>query len=68
MAVGMLPRIPPERVEQVGNAAGMGAKLCLISTTQRRTAQEFAARIKYLELATYPKFSSYFANSMYIEG
>lgn len=68
MTIGMLPRIPRERVEQVGNAAGMGAKLCLISTTQRRIAKEFAARIKYLELAIYPKFSSYFAKSMYVEG
>ena len=64
--VGMLPSIPLERVDQVGNAAGMGAKLALISMTQRRLAQEFAARVRYIELATQPNFSQLFAQSMYV--
>ena len=64
--VGMLPALPLERVEQVGNAAGMGAKLALISMTQRRLAQEFAARVRYIELAAQPNFSQLFAQSMYV--
>jgi uncharacterized 2Fe-2S/4Fe-4S cluster protein (DUF4445 family) len=30
MTIGLLPQVPLERVTQVGNAAGMGARLALI--------------------------------------
>ncbi len=62
--VGMLPRLPLERFEQVGNAAGMGAKLALISRDQRAKAREIARRVGYVELATDPRFIQTFAQSM----
>ena len=34
IAVGMLPALPLDRFRQVGNAAGMGAKLALISRSK----------------------------------
>jgi uncharacterized 2Fe-2S/4Fe-4S cluster protein (DUF4445 family) len=66
MVIGMLPRVPVERVRQVGNAAGMGAKMALISSSKRQEAQALAARVGYIELATVPGFSNYFARSMYL--
>jgi len=64
IAIGLLPRLPLDRFRQVGNAAGMGAKLALISRTQREAAQALAARIHYLELAAHPLFSTTFAQAM----
>ena len=64
ITIGLLPRLPLERFRQVGNAAGMGAKLALISRTQRETARALASRIGYLELAAHPLFSTTFAQSM----
>jgi uncharacterized 2Fe-2S/4Fe-4S cluster protein (DUF4445 family) len=40
----MLPNLPLERFSQVGNAAGTGARLALVSLSQRAKAAEIAAR------------------------
>jgi uncharacterized 2Fe-2S/4Fe-4S cluster protein (DUF4445 family) len=64
IAIGLFPRLPLERFRQVGNAAGMGAKLALISRTKREAARALASRIGYLELAAHPLFSSTFAQAM----
>jgi len=66
MAIGMLPALPLERFRQVGNAAGTGARLALVSQQQRALAQEIARRVQYLELATVPNFQDIFAESMYL--
>lgn len=64
IAIGMLPRLPLARFQQVGNAAGMGAKLALVSRTEREAARRLAARIGYLELAAHPNFAAAFAQAM----
>jgi uncharacterized 2Fe-2S/4Fe-4S cluster protein (DUF4445 family) len=66
MSIGMLPRLPLNRFRQVGNAAGMGAKLALISRSKRAEAKAMASAIGYVELATFPRFSQTFAESMYL--
>ena len=66
VAIGMLPRLPLDRFRQVGNAAGMGAKLALISRSKRAAAQALARRICYVELATDSRFARTFAQAMYL--
>lgn len=66
VTIGMLPAVPLERVRQVGNAAGMGAKLALISLRKRAEARELARRVGYLELATVPDFAMAFAQATYL--
>ncbi len=66
MTIGLLPVLPRERVVQVGNAAGTGARLALISQAQRQGAQALADRVRYLELARTPKFMRNFAEAMYL--
>jgi uncharacterized 2Fe-2S/4Fe-4S cluster protein (DUF4445 family) len=63
MAMGMLPDLPLNRYQQVGNAAGIGAQLFLLSSTQRKAAEDLPARIKYLELGGTPEFSKAFTNA-----
>jgi uncharacterized 2Fe-2S/4Fe-4S cluster protein (DUF4445 family) len=60
VAIGMMPCLPLERFRQVGNAAGMGAKMALISSSQRRKAQALASQVKYVELGSAPQFSETF--------
>ena len=64
IAIGMFPPLPTDRFRQVGNAAGIGAKLALLSSSQRGQAAELAARIDYLELTNYPDFTNEFAKAM----
>ncbi|MBI5440533.1 MAG: DUF4445 domain-containing protein [Deltaproteobacteria bacterium] len=62
--VGLLPDLPRERFQQVGNAAGTGARMALVSLAERRTAERLAERIDYLELTTRPDFSGVFARAL----
>jgi uncharacterized 2Fe-2S/4Fe-4S cluster protein (DUF4445 family) len=59
----MFPALPLERFRQVGNAAGVGAKLAVLSTAMRTHAQDLRRRVSYLELATHPRFARSFALS-----
>ena len=61
--IGMLPPLPLGHFEQIGNAAGMGAKLALISKTKRKEAEEVAKKTSYLELAAVPSFMRIFAHA-----
>jgi uncharacterized 2Fe-2S/4Fe-4S cluster protein (DUF4445 family) len=60
VAVGMFPRLPRERFEPVGNAAGMGAYLALVSEDERREAARVARSAGYLELMTLPGYQELF--------
>lgn len=51
VAIGMVPDLPRERFEQIGNAAGMGAKLALVSKALREAGQRLAALSRYIEQA-----------------
>lgn len=66
MTVGMLPKLPLERYVQVGNAAGTGARLALISLKEREKAKEMAGRVGYIELAKVPGFNRKFAEATYL--
>ena len=62
--VGMIPNVPLSKVHSVGNAAGEGAKLALISLDARRDADGIAERIEYVELTTDPGFQERFADAL----
>lgn len=64
VAIGMLPPLSLERFKQVGNAAGMGAKVALISKKMRAQAAKIAWRVEYIELTNYPSFAEEFTRSM----
>jgi len=66
VTIGMLPPLPLHRFRQVGNAAGTGARLALISRSKRAAAQDIARRVRYVELASVPNFQQIFAQSMYL--
>jgi uncharacterized 2Fe-2S/4Fe-4S cluster protein (DUF4445 family) len=66
ITIGMLPSLPLNRFRQVGNAAGMGAKLALVSLSKRTEAQHIAAQAEYIELSTDPNFTEAFINASYL--
>jgi uncharacterized 2Fe-2S/4Fe-4S cluster protein (DUF4445 family) len=66
VTIGMLPSLPLNRFRQVGNAAGMGAKLALISLKYRAEAQAIASRVNYIELASAPNFEPTFIQASYL--
>jgi len=64
LRIGMLPDVGLDRVRAVGNAAGMGAVLCLVSTEARGYAAEVARRARYVELSARRDFQDAFAEAM----
>jgi uncharacterized 2Fe-2S/4Fe-4S cluster protein (DUF4445 family) len=67
IAIGMFPPLPVERFNQVGNAAGMGAKLALVSQEQRTQAAQIARQVQYIELTNDKRFVEEFARAMYLK-
>lgn len=65
--IGMFPPIPGAKYDQVGNAAGAGAVLLLLSKAHRKIAEQIAHKIKYIELANHPLFTNEFAKALFFE-
>ena len=65
-AVGMLPDLPLERVQFVGNTAGSGARLALLSIRERKAMRDIAKRIRHNPLAGDPRFPREFAASLFL--
>ncbi len=64
--VGMLPFLDRGRFRQIGNAAGAGARLALISQRERERAGKIVSRVRYLELAGTRNFSENFSEANYL--
>jgi uncharacterized 2Fe-2S/4Fe-4S cluster protein (DUF4445 family) len=64
IASGMLPNVPIAKVHSVGNAAGEGAKMSLISLDARNEAECIAACVEYVELTTDSNFQDRFADAL----
>jgi uncharacterized 2Fe-2S/4Fe-4S cluster protein (DUF4445 family) len=63
VAIGMLPGLSLNRFNQVGNAAGTGARLLLLSVAKRHEVRDLLKRIDYLELAGMPQFADAFTRA-----
>jgi uncharacterized 2Fe-2S/4Fe-4S cluster protein (DUF4445 family) len=62
--IGLLPAFPNARYMQVGNSAGVGAKMTLVSRKERIRARDIARKTGYLELTTHHNFNRRFAEGM----
>lgn len=64
-AIGLIPSCLEDRVKPVGNAAGTGAKVALLSAAEYRRAARITSFVEYEELAAYPKFTEIFSMALY---
>jgi uncharacterized 2Fe-2S/4Fe-4S cluster protein (DUF4445 family) len=62
--IKLLPTLPLDRINYVGNAAALGAQMALLSETERNRAAELAQRIEHVALATRPEFQDIFVEGM----
>jgi len=60
--IGMIPEFKLLDIQQVGNAAGTGARMALLSKKARHEAQRIRYNVEYIELASLPEY-----NQAYIE-
>ncbi|MBI4610784.1 MAG: DUF4445 domain-containing protein [Candidatus Rokubacteria bacterium] len=64
LRIGLIPPLPAERVRYVGNAALLGAQLCLVSEAERERAERVARSIEHVSLAAHPDFQDIFVECM----
>lgn len=63
--IGMVPEVPKESITFVGNAAGAGARMTLISRKHQRIASLIPKKVQYVELALDPNFQTEFVSAMH---
>jgi uncharacterized 2Fe-2S/4Fe-4S cluster protein (DUF4445 family) len=62
--IGLYPDVPLDRVQFVGNAAGSGARMALLSREVREESDRIAQGIGYVELAADPSFQREFTEAL----
>jgi len=65
-AIGLLPRLPIERVEKIGNAALAGAILVLVDARAAPAMRELHVVPQVVELNLLPEFEGNFINALYL--
>ena len=63
--VGLFPPALKQKLQAVGNTAGLGAKRCLLSPAAQRRAEEIAASAMTIDLSKDPDFTDAFAENMF---
>jgi uncharacterized 2Fe-2S/4Fe-4S cluster protein (DUF4445 family) len=58
--IGLVPPVDVDRIIAVGNSAGEGAKIALLSYRERQVAFELPSRIEYIELSGRSDFNDSF--------
>jgi uncharacterized 2Fe-2S/4Fe-4S cluster protein (DUF4445 family) len=64
LKIGMLPDIPLEKIDKVGNAAVEGARQVLISQKKRKEAEEISKKIKHIRLEMEKNFQYKFMREL----
>ncbi len=62
--IGLVPPVPVERIVAVGNAAGEGAKMALVSFREREMAFDLLRRVEYVELSGQEGFNEAFLTAV----
>jgi uncharacterized 2Fe-2S/4Fe-4S cluster protein (DUF4445 family) len=63
--IGLLPDIPIRRIKFIGNAAGSGSKMVLVSRAFRQEAMQISNNTQYIELAVSKDFHKTFVEAMF---
>jgi len=66
VAIGLLPDVPRERIEFVGNTSLRGAVMAAEDAATYARAAEIARRMTYFELSTHPDFMEEFVSACFL--
>jgi uncharacterized 2Fe-2S/4Fe-4S cluster protein (DUF4445 family) len=63
--IGLILDLPLDKIRSIGNAAGVGAKLCLLSLKERERARQLSESVGYIELSSRKDFQQEFMDAMF---
>jgi uncharacterized 2Fe-2S/4Fe-4S cluster protein (DUF4445 family) len=66
VTVGMLPDVPPEKIQFVGNTSIAGAKTVLLSRKALETAEQIAKSMTYFDLMSHPGYMDEFIRACFL--
>lgn len=66
IVLGLLPDLPKEKFEFIGNGSVLGAQLCLTGNEKRKEAEEIAKKATYLDLSKERSFTEEYMNASYL--
>lgn len=66
ITIGLLPDIPVDRFQFIGNGSVQGAKIMLLSRQALAEAESIASMMAYIELSTDPKFMNDYTASLFL--
>ena len=67
LEIGLLPQVSPEIIQSIGNAAGNGAQLALLSMIEMDRADRLAQIAEHIELSTQKTFQEEFVNALMLK-
>lgn len=67
LRIGLFPRISIDRIFSVGNAAGSGSSMALLSDAERKHACEIAEKTEHIELSMNMDFQEFYITAMSFE-
>ena len=66
IAIGLLPDVPEERIEFVGNTSLKGAVLAAVDAEKYQLSRDIMSGMTYLELSTRPEFMEEFVSASFL--
>jgi uncharacterized 2Fe-2S/4Fe-4S cluster protein (DUF4445 family) len=66
MVLGLIPDCDLRRVRSIGNAAGTGALIALLSNASRAEIEAVVRRVEKVETAVEPRFQEHFVDALAI--
>ena len=64
LRIGLLPQVDEAIIKAVGNAAGVGCSMALLSESERRHADVIAVETEHIELSMNPVFQDLYIDAM----
>ncbi len=65
LKIGLFPPVEHEKITSVGNAAGVGACMALLSKDSAILAESIPPSVRHINLSTHPDFEHCYARSMH---
>ncbi len=66
ITVGMLPDVPAEKIQFVGNTSVAGAKIVMLASKAMETAEQIAERMTYFDLMSHPGYMEEFVQAKFL--
>jgi uncharacterized 2Fe-2S/4Fe-4S cluster protein (DUF4445 family) len=64
--IGLIPDLPPEKFQFIGNASLMGSYMVLLSRGFKEKQLNLARRMTYIDLSKYPDYMNYYTAAQFL--